>query len=225
MRPELPRAVSRWTRASPERTRYSPVTPMAIDIDQHLKELSSQIDRLRVLYEQHFLGMEKMPPVVARREADKVLQMLGAQSIGNTALRFRYQTLLRRWKTYTERWDKVVREIESGTYRPHLLAKERRDKDRTGPQSTQGAVPRPAAPGSPIPGMSEAELRDLHRRYVEACRAVGDGREVKYDALVASLSRQVPGLMEKNPERALGFDVAVRGGKVILRAVARRDAS
>ena len=201
---------------------------MAIDIDQHLKELSSQIDRLRVLYEQYFLGMEKMPPVVTRREADKVLQMLGAQSIGNTAMRFRYQTLLRRWKTYTERWDKVVREIENGTYRPHLVAKERRDKDRTGPTSTAAtasAGPRDVAPPSPIPGMNESELRDLHRRYVEACRAVGDGREVKYDALVASLSRQVPGLLGKNPTRTLAFDVAVREGKGILRAVARRDAT
>jgi hypothetical protein len=192
---------------------------MAVDIDQDLKELASQIDRLRVLYEQHFLGMEKLPPVVPRREAERLLALLGNQNIGNTALRFRYLNLVRRWKTHTERWDKVLREIENGTYRPHLVARERRERDR-GPSIAR--EPLPAAASQPVPGMSETELRELHRRYVEACRSLGDQRDVRYDALVTSLQRQVPALLEKNRADALVFDVAVRGGKVILRAVPRR---
>ena len=197
---------------------------MAVDIDQHLKDLSTQIDRLRVLYEQHFLGMEKMPPVVPRREAEKLLAFLGAQSIGNTALRFRYVNLVRRWKTHTERWDKVVRDMENGTYRPHLQMRDRRDRDRgaiTARDLTSLAAE--AARSSPVPGMSEAELRELHRRYLEACRTVGDQRDVRYEAMVASLSRQLPALLEKKGAQAFAFDVAVRDNKVILRAVARRN--
>ena len=195
---------------------------MSVDIDQQLKELGSQIDRLRVLYEQHFIGMEKLPPVVPRREAERLLALLGTQNIGNTALRFRYLNMLRRWKTHTERWDKVLREIENGTYRPHLVARDRRERDRGQPfgRHAQSA----GAAAQPVPGMSETELRELHRRYIEACRSLGDQRDVNYDALVTSLQRQVPALLEKNRANALVFDVAVREGKVILRAVPRRGA-
>lgn len=193
---------------------------MAEDIDQQLKDFSTQLDRLRVLYEQHFLGMEKLPPLVARREAERALNALGNLSIGNTALRFRYNNLVRRWKTHTERWDKVVRDIENGTYRPHILSRDRRERAALD-HDTQPSVPA-VARRSPVPGMTEAELRDLHQRYLEACRQVGDTRDVKYDALVASLQRQVPALLEKKGADGFAFDVAVREGKVILRAVARR---
>ena len=57
----------------------------------------------------------------------------------------------------------------------------------------------------------------------QACRSLGDDRDVRYEALVASLQRQVPVLLEKNRARGLSFDVAVRNGKVVLRAVPRRS--
>ena len=201
------------------------VTAMAVDIDQRLRELSGQIDRLRVLYEQHFLGIEKTLPVVPRREAEKLLAFLGNQNIGNTALRFRYLNLLRRWKLHAERWDKVVRDIENGTYKPHLVLKERREKQRGsgGAAGRPEGSPMPAPPAaSPVPGMSEADLRALHQRYLDACRSLGDRREVRFEALVASLQKQVPSLLEKNHVSAVSFDVAVKEGKVILRAVPTR---
>ena len=194
--------------------------PIAGTVEEQLRELSVQIDRLRVLYEQHFLGMEKLPPTIPRREVERRVTFLGTASISNTAQRFRYLNLVRRWKLHNERWDKVLREIENGTYKPHLVAKERRDKQRG--LGHPARPPRPPADDSAIPGMTEAQLRELHRRYLEARRQAGEAREVGFETLVSSLQKQVPGLLARNQAQGVSFEVAVREGKVVLRAVPLR---
>lgn len=223
-----------------------------VDIDAHLSELAAEMDRLKVLYEQYFLGMEKQAPAVARKEVEKRLAFLGGQNIGNTALRFRYLGLVRRWKLYAERWDRVLREIENGTYSPHLARAKRRQGQEGGvmpsssPSSSSARLtppgdgptalpPPPAAPASSpslappnlvpkaaVPGMNEGELRALHQRYVDALRSVGDPRPVRYESMVASLTRQVPDILQKNQCDLVSFNVAVKDGKVVFRATPRR---
>ena len=250
---------------------------MAVDIEAHLSDVSLSLERLRVLYEQYFIGIEKQPPNVARREVEKLLAFLAMQNIGNTAVRFRYQTLLRRWKTYAERWDKVLREIDQGTYSRHLSRVKRRglnaEDTRVSPLPTSSpslspfagmpsemtdeedavlaalspmgdgptaspTVPKPPPtppgasnkppngtsprPPSPVPGMTDADLRALHQRYVDALRKSGDAREIKFESLVSSLKKQVPEIMKKNGCDEVGFNVALKDGKVVLRATPRK---
>ena len=216
----------------------------AVDIDAHLKDLSLQIDRLKVLYEQYFIGLEKLPPSVPRKEAEKLLAYLAVQNIGNTGMRFRYLSLVRRWKTYAERWDKVLREIENGTFSNHrirarkaLLADAAKRAEPLKPaaegeaataegedpgEAVKVARPRAARPPAEVPGMSEGDLRALHQQYVTALRSVGDGRDIRYEGLLASLKKQVPEILKKNNCEKVSFSVAVKDGKVVLRATPRR---
>lgn len=204
---------------------------MPVDIEGMLHELSVELSRLKTLYEQYFIGIEKNPPTVARREVEKKLADLSQQTIGNTALRFRYTSQLHRWRTYSERWEKILREIENGTYHRHRFRAMRKELVTAGEEAvaktrkTRENLERAAAAaraGVPVPGMNEDDLRALHRRYVEACRTLGDTREVKFENLLASLKKQVPTLLEKNNCQELAFDVAVREGKVVLRAAPKR---
>jgi hypothetical protein len=190
---------------------------MGQDMEADLHDLGVQIDRLKVLYEQYFLGLEKMPPVVARREVEKLLDAFGKQNIGNTGMRFRYLGLVRRWKTYAERWDKILREIDNGTYARHVARARRRSLGEQVEPS-----PAPVA-GADVPGMNDGELRSLHKTYVEALRSVGDQREVRFEAMLASLKKQVPGILEKNRAAEVTFTVQVKDGKVVMHASARRD--
>ena len=66
--------------------------------------------------------------------------------------------------------------------------------------------------------MSEKQCRDLHARYAKARELVGDRSEVPYDKLVASLSKQAPGIMKEHGARGVDFQVVVRGDKVLLKA-------
>ncbi len=96
------------------------------DIDHELEELELRLERLRALYEQYFLGIEKIEPNIARKDVDRRIWTLRRMKFRNTAKRFKLQTIVMRYNTFQQYWQRICREIENGTYRRHLLKAERR---------------------------------------------------------------------------------------------------
>jgi hypothetical protein len=90
-----------------------------------LEELEVRLERLRALYEQYFLGLEKVEPSVARKDVDRRIWLLKREQIRNTARRFKLQTVIQRYNTFQQYWQRICREIENGTYRRHLVRAER----------------------------------------------------------------------------------------------------
>ncbi|MDI3290891.1 hypothetical protein QHF83_46690, partial [Polyangium sp. 15x6] len=91
------------------------------EVDRALEDLDSRIERLRALYEQYFLGIEKLEPLVPRKELERRIMLLRREQIRNTALRFKFQTLIQRYNTFQQYWSRVAREIENGTYQRDVL--------------------------------------------------------------------------------------------------------
>lgn len=86
-----------------------------------VSDLEIQIDRLRALYEQYFMGIEKLEPHVPRKQVERLLQNLRRQRLSNTAQRFRFQQLVQRYNTMQTYWRRVARQIEEGTYRRDVM--------------------------------------------------------------------------------------------------------
>ncbi len=95
------------------------------ELDQALEDLEVRLERLRALYEQYFLGFEKIEPAVARKEVDRRIYVMRREKIRNTGKRFKLQTLIQRYNTFQQYWQRICREIENGTYKRHLLRAER----------------------------------------------------------------------------------------------------
>jgi hypothetical protein len=93
--------------------------PSAIERD--LDELEIRIERLRALYEQYFMGLEKLEPQIPRKEVERRIHLLRKEQIRNTALRFKFQMLIQRYNTLQQYWARVTREIENGTYRRDVM--------------------------------------------------------------------------------------------------------
>lgn len=93
----------------------------ATEIDRELEELQSKTELLRALYEQYFMGFERMEPLVQRKDVERRVRSLRREQIHNTAQRFRLNTLVQRLNTMQQHWARVVREIENGTYRRDVL--------------------------------------------------------------------------------------------------------
>lgn len=96
------------------------------EFDKELEEFESRLERLRALYEQYFLGMERIPPHVARKDVDRRAWRLKRVKLRNTAKRFKLNTLMQRYNTLQQYWMKVCRQIENGSYTRHLQRAERR---------------------------------------------------------------------------------------------------
>jgi hypothetical protein len=97
----------------------------ALELDTALEELEIRLERLRALYEQYFLGIEKIEPSVARKDVDRRIYVLRREKIRNTAKRFKLQTIIQRYNTFQQYWQRICRDIENGTYKRHLLRAER----------------------------------------------------------------------------------------------------
>jgi hypothetical protein len=95
------------------------------ELDIAIEELETRLERLRALYEQYFLGFEKIEPAVARKDVDRRIYVLRREKIRNTGKRFKLQTIIQRYNTFQQYWQRICREIENGTYKRHLLRAER----------------------------------------------------------------------------------------------------
>ena len=70
--------------------------------------------------------------------------------------------------------------------------------------------------------MSESELRALHQRYVESRRKNGEQGEVRFEALVSSLAKQVPGVLNRSGGDEVRFDITVQGGRTVVKAIPKK---
>jgi len=105
------------------------MTPKEFDIA--LSDAEVQLSRIKHLYEQWFQGIERIEPQIARKQLERTMHLLRKEKPRNTALRFRFQTLIQRYTTLQTYWRRVGRQIEEGTYRRDLLrARRRRDAAR-----------------------------------------------------------------------------------------------
>ncbi|APR85875.1 Transcriptional regulatory protein algP [Minicystis rosea] len=93
----------------------------AAEIDKELEELDTKIDQLRALYEQYFMGIERLEPQKPRQDVERRLKVLRREQIRNTAQRFKFNVLVQKLNTMQQYWNRVVREMENGTFKRDVL--------------------------------------------------------------------------------------------------------
>jgi hypothetical protein len=118
------------------------------EIEGLVAELESRLDRLRSLYDQYFMGIEKLEPNVPRKDIDRRIFVLRKVQIRNTGIRFRFQMILQRYNTYQTYWQRICRKIDDGTYKRHMLRAEARFGDGVGGaqrKTSKSIVPPPSS--------------------------------------------------------------------------------
>ncbi|XXY18636.1 MXAN_5187 C-terminal domain-containing protein [Sorangium sp. So ce216] len=91
------------------------------EVERELEELETRIERLRALYEQYFMGIERLEPMIPRKDVERRIWVMRREQIRNTGLRFKFQMLFQRYNTFQQYWGRISREIENGTYRRDVL--------------------------------------------------------------------------------------------------------
>jgi hypothetical protein len=171
------------------------------EIAEELEELEKRIDRLRALYEQYFMGIEKLEPQIPRKDVERRIHALRKEKLRNTGQRFKFQMLAQRYNTMQQHWGRIVREIENGTYRRGLargaqrsgeaepvtiLAKRRQQRlarlAATQAEHEPALHPAVAEPAG-APAASEAE-RVLHPAAVEPAAAPAAAERVAQNPAV-----------------------------------------
>ena len=84
----------------------------AAETEKYVGDLEIAVDRLRSLYEQYFMGIEKLEPTVPRKDVDRRIYVLRKEQIRNTGVRFRFHMIIQRFNTYVTHWQRITRQIE-----------------------------------------------------------------------------------------------------------------
>jgi len=111
--------------------------------DAVLSDAEKRLRRLQVLYEQWFVGIERVEPAMPRKELEDMLTRLRKEQVTNTAQRFRLQQLVQRHVSFSTHWRRIGRQIEEGTYQRDLQRAKRRQqkgpsKEASGPEVDVG---------------------------------------------------------------------------------------
>jgi hypothetical protein len=119
------------------------------EFERTLDDCEVRLDRLRALYEQYFQGLERLEPLIPKKELHRRVQLLRGNIPRNTRLRFRFQQLVSKYTTYQSYWMRVARQIEEGTYRRDIM-KARRKREEAREARNAAATKKSAADGISI---------------------------------------------------------------------------
>ena len=133
------------------------------DVAELLDGVDKTLDRVKTLYEQYFLGIQKSPPTFMHNDVERKLRDLTQLQLRNTGLRYRLATIQQKFGSYNSYWRRTLRQIENGTYMRNL-SKIGREAVRTGaeiPEEILAAMPK---------RMREQVLRDREQALAVAKR-------------------------------------------------------
>ena len=158
-------------------------------------------------WEMYFSGVERVPPQDERERINRRIRLLAEQTVNRRAEQFRIEQLQHRFQTYSQNWERMLREREEGraVAQPH----------------TDHELRRPAAANGTGKGsVDKAEESSLFDRYraAKSERGLDIGVDRKtFDQQIAEQRKKI----EERLGRKVRFDVQIENDKV--RVVARKE--
>ncbi|MBI5498099.1 MAG: hypothetical protein HY904_24060, partial [Deltaproteobacteria bacterium] len=90
------------------------------------------------------------------------------------------------------------------------------------PAGAPTAAPRPP-PAAPPPGdLSDDYIRRIEKTLSETRKKIGDSTQTSFDTLKSQLSKQVPTIKQQHGAKSVEFQVVVKDGKAVLKAVPKK---
>jgi len=107
------------------------------NISSALSSLELEVDTLKKLYEQYFAGLSKLPPEKEHKKVKQVFLKFTPKELKTTALKFRFQSIQTRYISLNSHWNRIMRQIEEGTYSREVFKMHQHDIDRAEKKSLQ----------------------------------------------------------------------------------------
>ncbi len=184
------------------------------EIDEELDELDHNLKRLRVEYDQFFLGILKRPPEVLQGRVQKVIVKYANTKLKKTHHKFRFNQLNSKFQIHRQQWGRTLRQIDQGTYKGHLFRARLHERER----GVSDETPRPSSVQSPpAPTARPGAIDKLFDALVAARRKAGDSGPAPDRAKLSEIvKKQTAALKTKHPGAKVKFRVAIEGNKAKL---------
>lgn len=165
-----------------------------------------KINKLRIDYDQYFGGLIKIPPFKLQEEIKRLMRLYSTRKIQNTALNFRYKSLVGRYTTYENMWQRHMRMVNEGTL-----------KRGAGFSAVNGARKKQYNSSNETP--AEKLFKDL----VQAKSGLKqDTSDVKVQNLQAMIEKQTAAIKAKYKCSSVEYKVVTEAGKAKVKAIPKK---
>lgn len=173
--------------------------------------IESQIEALRILYEQFFNGTIKLPPDKLNHDVQQQLRDLQKSPFRNAALNFQARSIKTKYNTLATYWQRVFRAKEAGTYSKDVFKADLRERLAFEEERIKTKV-----------GKAEQAFHELFNSYQRALeQTTGKAQKLDYDSFQKSILQRAKELKQSGAAQKVAFKVVTKDGKVTVQAVAK----
>jgi hypothetical protein len=184
-------------------------------IEQELDRLEKSITLLKRDFEIYFAGASKTPPTDQRDKLDKVIKKMATSQGMSYAQRFKYNSIISRFTSYLDLWNKQLRLKEEG-----------RSPSRVTGLTTEARRAMELAGQKPVTKQEEGTremptdpFAKIYTQYLQTREEVGEGASnMTFDGFVKVVTKQREAILEKFHCKDVEFYVSVEQGHTKLKA-------
>jgi len=182
--------------------------PVTVETEEDLERLEAGLRQLKIEYDMFFAGATPKPPIELRTAIERRIKQYSQSPFRKYASRFHFNSIVSKYNSFSELWAKMLRNVEEG------------DRPAPAVADRAGAGPRVMATCRVTdPGRDQESLRQLHARYLELRKKLGnaDGK-LSFESFVSGVASQAKKLREKAGCREVELRLVVEDRKVQLKA-------
>lgn len=83
-------------------------------LDKYIEQAGTLIDQVNNLLKMYLAGIERLPPQEKRKQLDALIAQIQSSGKPTQASQFRVSTLMATYNTHKDKWDRTMRDLESG---------------------------------------------------------------------------------------------------------------
>jgi hypothetical protein len=195
-------------------------------LEEDIPVIEDAIRQIHVEWDKFFAGIERKPPNDLKMRLEALIRRHANAETKNNTDRFRYQTLVARYNTLNELWQKKLRAREEGkAFGVHGIKADLLPPPPPPPASVSvAAADRGLSPGGPgefrLQGVQrdEGTVRALYDRFLAARQEVGESARIKFESFQKLIDQQASRLLGDKGGQAVAFRLETKDGKVCLKA-------
>ena len=174
-------------------------------IEKNLDELDNSITALKREYDIFFSGGSKTLPLSSQRKIEKTIKRYSNLVGLSYAHRFRYNTIVARFNTYLELWNKQMRMKEEGRTPTGGLVVQQAENKQKGSTAE--------------PDTGDNKLKNLFQEYVRTRQQTGEGApKLNFQGFCQLITKQKEAIVQKYNCKDVDFYVKVEDGRAKLKA-------
>ena len=173
-------------------------------VKEDLETLDKNIARLKMEYDQYFARTLKYEPYKLKTEIEQTIFRYSSSNIKNTALKFRYNSLVARFNSYKNYWNRMFRDMDLTASKPMPSEKE-------------------VGKGLPY---NDKKLDQLYIEYIETRKKCNQSTDnLSPERLARAIQNKLSKFKEKGMDKDMNIKVVIKNGKAALSIAPKESAA